>query len=203
MADVEAGDQAEEIDLNAFDPGGLDADDTPQRSLEAGAAVGRPCIGKWAKVLADGVRRQRDREFRYGAQHRRHECVAVGSRPDPVIAELVVAIIRDRRLDLGDERGGLRSAQVDENARRIAEPTRVRRPAIAAHRLTPADYVVAGPGCGILRLEHDPAMNRKNALPAPGMAGEDEQPCVPVSGRRWQHANARPVGLAKTCRLRA
>jgi hypothetical protein len=37
----------------------------------------------------------------------------------------------------------------------------------------------------------------ENALPAAGAAGEDEEPRRAVGIRRWQHAHARPVGVAE------
>src|SRR5262245_47047921 len=58
MAQVEPGDQAEEIELDAFDPADLDAENSPQRRLDAGAAVGEPGIREAAKIFADSVRRQ-------------------------------------------------------------------------------------------------------------------------------------------------
>src|SRR5207237_10538591 len=66
--------------------------------------------------------------------------------------------------------------------------------------LRPADHIVAGPGGGARGLEDDPAMDRENALPASGAAGEDEEARLGVGGRRWQHADARPVGVAKARR---
>src|SRR2546430_11006860 len=51
----------------------------------------------------------------------------------------------------------------------------VRRPTVGAQRLAPADHVVAVPPGGVLGLEHDPAVDGENALPAAGAAGEHEE----------------------------
>ena len=59
MAQVEAGDQAEHIQLDALDPAELDAEQAPQARLDAGAAVGQAGIGVGTEVAADRVRRQR------------------------------------------------------------------------------------------------------------------------------------------------
>ena len=127
-------------------------------------------------------------ELRHGAQHGRNEGVAVRPRPHPVVAEIVVAVVRDRRLDLGDQRLGLRAAEVDQHPRGVAEPAAVRRPAVAAHRLAPADHVVAAPGGGVGRLEDDPAVDRENALPAAGAAGKR---AAALRGRRSPAAACR------------
>src|SRR5262249_47733169 len=87
-----------------------------------------------------------------------------------------------------------------EDARRVAEPTAVGGPPIAAHRLAPADHVKAAPGQRVLRLEHDPAVDREDALPAPGAASEDQEPRLACGGGRRQHARAGPVRIAKARR---
>src|SRR5262249_9264308 len=100
-------------------------------------------------------------------------------------------------LDLGNERRRLFAAHIDEDARHIAEPASVRVPTVAAHGLSPADHVVAAPAGGTLGLVNDPAVEGENALPAAGAAGQDEQTRLAVGARRRQHADARPVGVAK------
>src|SRR5262249_43270572 len=40
-------------------------------------------------------------------------------------------------------------------------------------------------------------MDSENALPAAGATGEDQQPRLALGGRRRQHADARPVGVAE------
>ena len=59
VAQVEAGDEAEDIELDPLDPAELDAEQAPQARLDAGAAVGQARIGQRAEVAADRVRRQR------------------------------------------------------------------------------------------------------------------------------------------------
>src|SRR5215472_3325340 len=55
MAQIEACDQAENVDLDALDPTQLDTEETPKRGFDACAAVGQPDIGIGAEVLAHGV----------------------------------------------------------------------------------------------------------------------------------------------------
>src|SRR5438132_4094904 len=110
---------------------------------------------------------------------------------------MAIAIGRDRGLDLWNERRRRRSAHVDEHARSVAEPASVRRPTVGAHRLAPADHVVTAPAGGVLGLEHDPAVDGENALPAASAAGEHEESRVAVGIRRRQHADARPIGVAE------
>ncbi len=196
MAQVEPGHKSHEIDLDALDPGELHAQQSPERGLDAGAAVGQAEIEAGAKVLANRIRRQGGRELRDRAQHRRGEGIAVRSGPDAVVAVMIVAIGRDRGLDLRDQRGGLVCAHVDEDARRVAIPAPIRCPSVAAHRCSPADHVVTLPGRRIRALEHHPAVNGKDSLPASGAASEDEQPRVAIGARRRQHSDARPIGVA-------
>src|SRR4029077_15983738 len=92
------------------------------------------------------------------------------------------------------------SAHIDQHARDIAEPAPVGRPTVVAHGLAPADHVVAAPGGGVFRLEHDPAMDGEYALPAAGASGEDEEPGLAVCCGLRKHAHARPVGVAEACR---
>src|SRR5262245_22642976 len=113
---------------------------------------------------------------------------------------MAVAISRDRRLDLWNERRRRGSAHVDEHARGVAEPASVRRPTVGAHRLAPAHHVVAAPAGGVFGLEHDPAVDGENAFPAAGAAGEYEESCIAVGVRRRQHADARPIRIAATGR---
>src|SRR5690349_17969589 len=122
MAQIKSRHQAEEIELDALDPSSLDAEDAPERRLDASAAVGETGVGEGTKILADRIRWQRDSELGHCAQHHCDERVAVWPRPDPIVANLVVAIIANRRPDLWDEGCGLRPAQVDEHARRVAVP---------------------------------------------------------------------------------
>src|SRR5262245_12439045 len=68
MTDIEAGDEAEEIELEAFDPPGFDAEQPPGRGFDSRAAVGETDIGGIAKILADRVRRQRDGKLRNRTQ---------------------------------------------------------------------------------------------------------------------------------------
>ena len=51
MAQVEAGDEAHEVELDAFDPAELDAQEPAHRRLDAGAAVGQAGIGPGRKSL--------------------------------------------------------------------------------------------------------------------------------------------------------
>src|SRR5262249_11656793 len=55
MAEIKTSDQAEDVNLDAFDPTELDAEEAPQRGFDAGAAVGQPDIGVGAEVLAHRV----------------------------------------------------------------------------------------------------------------------------------------------------
>src|SRR5262249_22933203 len=151
-------------------------------------------------VLAHRIRWQRDAEFRHRAQNGGGESVAVRSRPHAIVAEIAVAVGGDRRLDLGNERRRLLAAYVDEDARHIAGPAPVRVPTVAAHGLAPADHVVAVPAGGAFGLVNDPAVDGENALPASGAARKDEQARLAVGARRRQHADARPVGVAKAPR---
>jgi hypothetical protein len=98
MAQVEAGDQTQEVDLDTLDPAELDAEEAEQGGLDAGTAVGQAGVGSRAKILADGVGRKRNFDLWHGPQHARHEGIAVGSRPDPIIAGVIVLIGRDLRL---------------------------------------------------------------------------------------------------------
>src|SRR5262245_50535202 len=175
MAQVEAGDQAEKIDLDPFDPTELHAEQPPQRRLDAGSAVGQAEIGMSAEILAYRIRWQRDAELRYRAEQGGDEGVAVRSRPRAVVAQIVVGVTGDGRLDLGNERRRLCSAYIGEHARDVAEPAPVRFPAVAVHGSAPAEHVVAGPGGGALGLVHDPAVDGENAPPAPQAAGKDKQ----------------------------
>src|SRR6185437_10704079 len=96
MAQVNAGDEAKEIDLDAFDPSDLDAEYAPQVRLESGAGICPADIGHRAEVASHGVARQRGAERRHVADDRGHEAVAVWPRPDPVIAGVAVAIMLHR-----------------------------------------------------------------------------------------------------------
>src|SRR3954447_18382619 len=133
-----------------------------------------------AEVLAYRIGRQRGLELGHRAQHRRGEGVAVRAGPDAIIAEIVVAVVRDRRFDSWNERGRLGAAHIDQHARDIAEPAPVGCPTVVAHGLPPADYVVAAPSGGVLRLEHNPAVDCEYALPAAGAPGEHEEPGLAV-----------------------
>src|SRR6516162_6961658 len=104
MAQIETCDQAENVDLDALDPTQLDAEETPQRGFDAGAAVGQPGIGVGAEVLAHRVCRQRGLKLGHGAQYGGGEGVAVRPGPDAIVAGMAIAIGRDRRLDLWYER---------------------------------------------------------------------------------------------------
>src|SRR5262245_5143704 len=200
MAQVEAGDQAEKVDLDPFDPAELHAEQAPQRGLDAGPTVGQPEIRVGAEILAHRVRWKRDAELRQRAQHGGGEGVAVRSRPHAIVAEIAVAVGANSRLDFGDERRRLFATHIDEYPRHVAEPAPVRRPTVAAHGLAPADHIVAAPGGGALGLVNDPAVEGENALPASGTAGKDEEARIAVGGRRREHADARPVGVAKAPR---
>src|SRR5262249_39883180 len=127
-------------------------------------------IGLGGECLAPRIRRQRGPELRHGAQYGGGEGVAVLSGPDAIVAGMAVAIGRAHRLNLWNERRRRGSVYVDEHARGIAEPASVRRPTVGAHRLAPADHVVAAPAAGVFGLEHDPAVDGENALPATGAA---------------------------------
>src|SRR4030095_3282929 len=101
---------------------------------------------------------------------------------------MVVAVGRDPPLDLRDKSCGRRSPYVDQHARGIAEPASVRRPTVGTHRLAPADHVVAAPAGSILGLEHDPAVDGEDALPAARAGGEDEESWIAIGGRPGPHA---------------
>src|SRR5258705_11525450 len=64
VADIEAGDQAKDVDLDAFDPAQLEADETPEARFDAGAAVARPDIRPWPEIASDRIGGQGDAEFR-------------------------------------------------------------------------------------------------------------------------------------------
>src|SRR5262245_19387814 len=101
MPHVEAGDQAEKIDLDPFDPTELHAEQPPQRRLDAGSAVGQAEIGMGAETLADCIRWERDAELRHRAEQGGDEGVAVRSRPCAVVARIVVGVTGDVAATLG------------------------------------------------------------------------------------------------------
>ena len=139
-------------------------------------------------------------QFRHRAQDRGGEAVAVRPRPDAIIAGPVEAIGVDRGRNARDQLLRVRPGNIGNRHRRITEPTAVRRPAVDAHRVAPADYIVAHPVCRVRRLEHDPAMHREDALPGASRGGEHDHACRLVVGRRRQHAGARPVGVVPAAR---
>ena len=168
MAQIETGDQAEEIELDALDPAELDAQQAPQRSLRRRCRCrSGPHRAAARKSLPTAFGGSVDLHFRHRAQHRGDEGVAVRPGPHPVVAGIAVAVVRDRRPRCCGMSAAASAPRTSSRSRRgVAEPAAVRRPAVDAHRLAPADHVVAGPGRGVLGLEHDPAMDRENALPA-------------------------------------
>ena len=92
-ADVEAGDEAQNVDLHALDPADRHAEEAAERELEAGAAGGEAeeaPVG--APVLADGGRRQGEAGLGNGGEHVGGERVGVGAGPYRVVA---VARYRD------------------------------------------------------------------------------------------------------------
>src|ERR1700704_6285396 len=159
VAQIEPGHQAEEIDLDAFDPGELGPDEAVDAHLEAGPAGGGADEGSvGTEVAADSLRRHRDRKLGRGAQHGRGERIAVGARPDPVGAIVCIAVALHRRFDLGDRLRGDFTADIGDQSWGAAEPEGVRRMQIDADRLAEAHHVVTRiRGC-IRRLGHDTGM---------------------------------------------
>ena len=118
-------------------------------------------------VLAHGSRRQGDAGLGDGGEHIGDERVGVGSRPDRVIAAVVVGIAGDGRTDLGDQCLGRRPLDRADEDGAMPVPARIRRPVVGLDRPPPGDLVVAGIAAGALVLDHDPAVVREDALPAP------------------------------------
>src|SRR6202521_4876013 len=171
MADVDADDEAEKIELDALDPADLGAGDAPQVELDARAAVGKPGIETWPEVAADGVWRHHRAELGDRTQDGRDKGVGVRPRPDAVVAGVAILIGLHRRLDPRDQLLRLGAGNVGDHRRPVAEPAAVRRPAVDAYRVAPAHHVEAGPPGRVLALDHDPAVHRDHALPAAGAAG--------------------------------
>jgi hypothetical protein len=196
IAQVDAGDEAEEIHLHALDPAELDAQQAPQARLDARAAVGQADIGQGTEVAADRIRRQDRFGLRDRAQHGGDEGVAVRSGPNPVVAGIGVIVTLDRGLDLRDCVGRCGALKIEYHLRLVAKPQPVRRPAVDPHRIAPADHVVAPPAPGILGLEHDPGVHGKHALPATGAAGHDQHARLRIRARIRQAAGRGPIGVS-------
>src|ERR1035441_7004220 len=92
MTQIEPGDQAEQIDLDALDPAELHGSKTGEIELDAGATVGAAGIEAGAEIAADRIGRQRDAQLGHRAQHRSGKAVAVRPRPDAVVAGVVEAV---------------------------------------------------------------------------------------------------------------
>src|SRR3984893_7296653 len=114
MADVDASNESEEIDLDALDPAELEAGDAPQVQLHPGAAVGKPGVEIGPEVAADGVRWHHRAELGDRAQHGGDEGVRVRPGPDAVVAGVAILIDLHRRLDLGNELLRLEAGNVGE-----------------------------------------------------------------------------------------
>src|SRR6185436_10021217 len=97
-------------------------------------------------------------------------------RPDAIVARIGVLVALHGLFHARDQGGGLHAADIGQHRRLIAVPAPVRIPAVAPHRIAPADHVVTGPGALVLALEHDPAVHRDHAFPASGAPGEDQKP---------------------------
>src|SRR3974390_2886998 len=145
MSEIEAGDEANQIDLNAFDPAYFKGRKAAQIQLKAGAAVSQTRVNAFTEIASNRVWRQCDAEFRHSAQDGRDKTVAVGARPDAVIAGPSEAVFSDGCLDSRNEFFRVRTRNIGDRHRHISEPTPVRRPIIGAHRLPPADDVATGP----------------------------------------------------------
>src|SRR5262245_21059525 len=79
-ADVDAGDEAEHVDLDALDPADRQPEQALDGELQAGAARRAPDIeGLVAPVLADRGRRQGDARLGDRRQHVGHERIGVGA----------------------------------------------------------------------------------------------------------------------------
>src|SRR5579872_6650025 len=200
MPPVESGNEAEQIDFESFNPADLDVGDPPQIKLDAGAAVCASGVETGAEITADRIRRQRHAQLGHGAQHRGGKRVAVRPRPDAVIVGMGEAVVLDGPLDLRDQLFGVLPAHVRDRDRLVAVPKPVRRPAISAHRIAPADHVVACPSGRARALQHNPAMDRKHAFPASGRARDDQHTCRLVIRRILQAAGTRPVGVLPAAR---
>src|SRR5581483_43532 len=137
MHQVQSRHQPEEVDLDALDPACLETDDAPEIGFVAGAAIGRSEIRARPEIAADGVGRKRGVDFGNGAQDSGHEAVAVGAGPNPVVACVREAIVLHRRFDLRNQLLRLRSGDIGNDARRVAEPASVRSPAIGANGFAP------------------------------------------------------------------
>src|SRR5262249_34795074 len=86
LAEIEAGDETQQIDLEAFHPADLDSEEAPQARLDAGAAVGQADKRARPEVLADPRRRQGGGKLGRRAQHGGQKRVAVRTRPYAVNA---------------------------------------------------------------------------------------------------------------------
>src|SRR5437588_5227776 len=103
-ADVEAGDEAQHVDLNALDPADRHAEEAAEGELDAGAAGGEAeeaPVGP--PVLANGGRRQGDARLGNGGEHVGGERVGVGPRPHRVVAVAAAGIALDGGADRGDQ----------------------------------------------------------------------------------------------------
>src|SRR5690348_4529017 len=172
MIEVEPGDQTQDIHLDTLDPANFYSGQAKETNFDACPAVGRAGVETVTKIAANRVRRQRDSDLGHCAQDRRNETVAIGPRPDSVIAGPRVAIGRHDRVDARDEFLGVRAGDVREYHRLVPVPSAVRRPIVEANGLTPTNDVVTPPMGLVRALEDQPTMHREDAFPGAGSARE-------------------------------
>jgi hypothetical protein len=108
----------------------------------------------------------------------------------------------DRGIDAGNQRLRAGALNIDDHPAVFAEP-QVWRPPVQAHRIAPAGDVVAPPVALVLALDHDPAMDREDALPAAGAAGHDHDPRLRMLDCRRQVADHAAVPVAPVRRAAA
>ena len=194
-ADVEPGDQPQDVDLHAFDPADGDAEQATERELDTGAARGpgrrsgnrraSPCRWRWAA----GQRRPRG----WPPARRRRSCwsSAPARRSSRRLTE---GIAGHGRLYFRNELLGLRSFDGGDQHRCMAVPAGIRGPVVDLHRPAPGDLVEARVAGRAALLDDDPAVVREDAFPAPGARRKHVDGRVGFGARRRQDARTRPVG---------
>src|SRR5437660_197095 len=166
MEQIDASDQSQEIQLEAFVAPGEYAEDAGQRQLEPGA-TGRARKNLAARqiVLADRGRWQRQMQFRYLTAKMGRKSVAVRTRPRAIGAR--VGIGRRGRGQFGDRRFGLGATQLANHAWCRTEPFGIRWTHVGnryrrmAPVQVPTDNLVTRVALCARRLGGEPGMHRK------------------------------------------
>ena len=124
-------------------------------------------------ILAHRRRRQFGMKAVGVAHHPTDKGVAVGTGPHCVAAARCIGVTDNRCFDLWNECCGLSAVQPEDHPGRVAIPERIRRIGILAHRVAPADDIIARPVCCPCGLQHNRHVLGEDALPVSGAGGEE------------------------------